>query len=73
MADGRLSAREGRSIVEHLEGLWFGERTLGLVKALLCRARDAETVAPWFADFDRHRVKALDFIDFLTTGAWRGT
>jgi hypothetical protein len=73
VSDGRISAGEGRRVVEHLEGLWFGERTVGLVKALLGPGRDPETVAGWFADFDRHRIKAIDLIEFFKTAPWRGT
>lgn len=72
VAQGTIDAADERAILDHLMSLWFGERTLVLVRDLILERRpdQEEAVRAWIADFNRYRLKAHDLISFLEKRPW---
>jgi hypothetical protein len=61
-----------REILEHLMGLWFGERTVSLVSELLCQRvpeRKSE-ILEWARSFNQYQLKSLDLLHFLEQRPW---
>jgi hypothetical protein len=66
---GVLGEVAARAVVAHLASLWFGDRTLPLVRDLVHAAAGpaaANSVARWLVNFNRYRIKSHDLVDFLT-------
>lgn len=70
---GVLSAADEHSIVEHLMGLWFGDRTLSLVEQLVNQRvpGQGEVVRAWLRTFDEFQLKSLDLLNFLARKPWQ--
>lgn len=71
VADDTLTSTARDAIVSDLMGRWFGERTLALLRKLLQDHQvHGEQLTPWWAGFDKYRVKAHDLISFLAAKPW---
>lgn len=67
-----LDEKEEKELLVSLTSMWYGERTLSRVRALLvspCPER-TEAVNALLRDFDRFRVKSHDLADFLRERPW---
>ena len=60
---GLILPADAAAIADALDEMYFGDRTLATFRALVA-ARAPQALAE-LADIDRHRIKALDLIDFL--------
>src|SRR5690349_9897361 len=68
-----LTARQEKRLVSELMSLWFGERTLARVRAMvlaLVTHRAAE-LDHTLANFDRFRLKSIDLSNFVREQPWR--
>lgn len=68
-----LSAAQEKRLLKELMSMWFGERTLSRVRAMVLavipdRAREVDET---LAGFDRFRLKSRDLADFLREQPWR--
>lgn len=71
---GHLSPAGQDAILQHLESLWFPERTLHLFGELLQTERiTPESIADLRSGFDRFRVTTHDLERFLESGLWRNS
>jgi hypothetical protein len=72
VARGVLGADEARGIVDELMEMWFGERSLVLLRDLVLKRQPekAELVHTWLQGFDRFRTKAHDLVTFLEARPW---
>jgi hypothetical protein len=71
-ACGLIERAAADAIVGELTTMWYGDRTLAAMESRLrthAPERTAE-IAELVRDFDRHRIKALDLIEFLRTRPW---
>lgn len=70
---GLLTGVRRRALVARLSKQWYGDRTLGEVKAWLLDAQpeSASTIERWVREFPRFRAKVLDVERFLTERPWR--
>jgi hypothetical protein len=68
-----LSATQEKRLLKQLMSMWFGERTLSRVRAMVLAVNPnrAEKVDATLAGFDRYRLKSLDLVDFLREQPWR--
>jgi hypothetical protein len=67
VAEGQLDKAAGVGLIAELEAMYFGDRTLAWFADRVRRiAPDANPLA----DFDRHRVKSIDLIDFIRRRPW---
>lgn len=70
---GVLPSSVAADIIERLENMWFGERTVSLVRKMLVESLGqdaAPTIAEWAANIESFRVKTHDFRDFLKERPW---
>ena len=69
---GVLTATERRTLASRLKRLWYGERTLGLLRAEILATKPAAAAAVdrWLAGFARFRLKTLDLERFLAERPW---
>ncbi|HEX6622202.1 MAG TPA: TfuA-like protein [Pyrinomonadaceae bacterium] len=67
-----LTEPSERAILETFMSLWFGDRTLPLLRSILLETtpRHEEEVADLLANFRRFRVKCRDLADFLRERPW---
>jgi hypothetical protein len=68
-----LTATHERRLLKELMSLWFGERTLSRVRAMvlaLVPAR-AKEIDQTLANFDRFRLKSHDLSNFLRDQPWK--
>jgi hypothetical protein len=68
-----LTATQERRLLKELMSLWFGERTLSRVRAMvlaLVPAR-AKEIYQTMANFDRFRLKSHDLSNFLRDQPWK--
>ena len=68
-----LSAAHEKRLLKELMSMWFGERTLSRVRAMVLalvpdRARELDES---LAGFDRYRLKSRDLSDFLREQPWK--
>ena len=68
-----LSAAQEKRLLKELMSMWFGERTLSRVRAMVLalipdRARELDET---LAGFDRYRLKARDLSSFLREQPWK--
>ncbi len=73
VARGHLDPTAAADIIERLEHMWFGERTVSLVRKMLLEklgAGEAQTVTKWAASMDDFRIKTHDFRSFLKERPW---
>lgn len=70
---GVLSAADEHSLVEHLMGLWFGDRTLSLVEQWIVERVPSrgEAVRAWLREFDEFQLKSWDLLNFLAQKPWQ--
>ncbi|BAC89239.1 TfuA domain-containing protein [Gloeobacter violaceus] len=71
---GGLSRREAAAVVEHLSRLWFGYRTLALLRQLVLECRpqmETGIVDTWLANFEPFRIKSWDLWKFLQERPWQ--
>jgi len=73
VGDGIVDPAAARQVVADLKSRWYGERTIrGAARALGRHARGgAPAVARAWADFDRFRLKTIDFERFVEGRPWR--
>lgn len=71
VAETLITADQRTAILEELEQMWYADRTLPWLTARLIAANpSAETeLRAFLGDFDRHRIKSHDLIQFLRSGA----
>lgn len=70
-----LSPTQEKRLLKDLMSLWFGERTLSRVRAMVLalipdRARELDES---LAGFDRYRLKSRDLSDFLREQPWKSS
>jgi hypothetical protein len=67
-----LSAAQEKRLVKELMSLWFGERTLSRVRAMVLEVipHHAREVDKTLAGFDRFRLKSHDLAGFLRDQPW---
>jgi hypothetical protein len=70
-----LSRAQEKRLLKELMSLWFGERTLSRVRAMVLalipdRARELDES---LAGFDRYRLKSRDLSDFLREQPWKSS
>jgi hypothetical protein len=73
---GVLTVEDERGVLDRLESMWFGERTLAQVCALLKESIGqgaSGVLEDWTTGFDRFWAKSLDLIEFLATRGWETT
>jgi hypothetical protein len=69
---GSLSRGDAAASLRSLKQRWFGDRTLGLVRALVrSRTADPHSFDALLADFDAFRTKSHDLASFLAEKPWR--
>lgn len=68
-----ITAADEQAILGKLMDMWFGERSLALLRDLLVEAQPskADTLHTWFRSFDRFRLKAHDLLRFLDEQPWK--
>jgi hypothetical protein len=68
-----LTAAERARLLRQLKQMWYGDRTLGLVRQAVLRMHPTAGAAldDWLAGFARYRVKTLDLERFLADRPWR--
>ena len=70
---GTIAPARRRALVTRLKKMWYGDRTLGFVRAAL--VDDDASLVPavdhWLASFRRYRVKSADLQRFLEERPWR--
>ena len=69
-----LSAAQEKRLLKELMSMWFGERTLSRVRAMVLaiipdRAREVDET---LAGFDQYRLKSRDLSEFLREQPWKG-
>jgi hypothetical protein len=69
---GALSIEDERAIIERLMSLWFGDRSLALLRDLVYERRPElrDQLQQWWRGFDRHRIKARDLVRFVEEQPW---
>jgi|SRR5687768_11680125 len=69
-----LSAAQEKRLIKELMSMWFGERTLSRVGAMVLATipHHAPEVKEALAVFDRYRLKSRDLSDFLRERPWVG-
>jgi hypothetical protein len=69
-----LSAVQEKRLVKELMSMWFGERTLSRVRAMVLAVipHHAQEVDETLAGFERFRLKSRDLSDFLREQPWTG-
>jgi hypothetical protein len=73
---GKLTADQQSAVLEHMEALWYGHRTLAEIERVLRIVTDGSSVEwtrDWLTDFDQYRVKSSDLSSFLRETPWRTT
>jgi hypothetical protein len=67
-----ITADDSQVILAHLMSLWFGERTLVLLRDLILERQPEkrDEIQGWFQGFDRFRLKAHDLISFIEQRPW---
>ena len=70
---GVIAPARRRALLNRLKRMWYGDRTLGFVRAELLAAQpeSAAAIQDWLAAFQRYRAKALDLQRFLEERPWR--
>jgi hypothetical protein len=70
--DGTIPPARRRALLNRLKKMWYGDRTLGFVKAALLEADPAAAPAiqDWLAGFPQYRVKSIDLQQFLAARPW---
>jgi hypothetical protein len=70
---GVISAADRVRLLQRLKRMWYGDRTLGLVRSAVLEMHPAAGPAldQWLADFARYRLKTLDLERFLADRPWR--
>jgi hypothetical protein len=69
----QITTKEKNKIIRVLSSIWYGDRTLYLLKELLIAKTgfsDEKSIDGLIADFQKFRVKSIDFIDFMTSKIW---
>ena len=68
-----LSAAQEKRLLKELMAMWFGERTLSRVRAMVLALipNHSEEVDKTLAGFDRFRLKSLDLAEFLREQPWK--
>ena len=69
-----LTAAQEKRLLKELMSMWFGERTLSRVRAMVLaiipdRAREVDET---LAGFDQYRLKSRDLSEFLREQPWKG-
>ena len=69
-----LTAVQEKRLVKELMSMWFGERALSRVRAMVLAMipHHAKEVEETLAGFDRFRLKSRDLSDFLREQPWIG-
>lgn len=72
VACGMITDQDEVAILGSLTEMWFGERSLALVRDLLVERQPgkADEIREWFRSFDRFRSKAHDLLSFLDQRPW---
>jgi hypothetical protein len=71
--DHLISSSERKSILKILSSNWYGDRTLYHLRELLVNISSCKNEAiinSYFFDFNRFRVKSIDFINFINNKIW---
>src|SRR4051794_1954370 len=73
VASGVIPPPCRRALLNRLKKMWYGDRTLGYVRARLLEQQPAAAAAihAWTTGFQRYRVKATDLRQFLDERPWR--
>ncbi len=71
-----LAPKIGEGIARTLAERWFGDRTIpALVEAVVAEVgeENRERASSTLADFNRFRIKNMDFVDFVRDRPWQNT
>lgn len=71
---GELVRGEADAVVEHLSRLWFGYRTLALLRQLVLERQpqvETDLLDAWLANFEQFRIKSWDLWKFLQEKPWQ--
>jgi hypothetical protein len=74
LVDARaLAPARRRALLNRLKRMWYGDRTLGFVRAALLAAqpKSAPAIHAWLAGFQQYRAKSIDLQRFLEERPWR--
>ncbi len=68
-----LSASQEKRLLKELMSMWFGERTLSRVRAMVVSMipHHTKTIDETLAQFDRFRLKSTDLSNFLREQPWK--
>jgi hypothetical protein len=68
-----ITAADRATLLRRLKQRWYGDRTLGFVRAaiLAIRPNAGPALDRWQAGFGRHRIKTLDLERFLAERPWQ--
>jgi hypothetical protein len=68
-----LTKKHESAILDDLTSMWFGDRTLSLVRSMILGLipQHEATVDAMLANFDRFRLKCHDLSDFLREQPWK--
>jgi hypothetical protein len=64
----QITTREQNRIINILSSMWYGDRTLYLLKELLkseTKFTDEKAIEKFISGFDKFRIKSIDFINFI--------
>jgi hypothetical protein len=64
----QITTREQNRIINILSSMWYGDRTLYLLKELLkteTKFTDEKVIEKFISGFDKFRIKSIDFINFI--------
>jgi hypothetical protein len=69
----QISIKEQKKIVRVLSSIWYGDRTLYLLKELLkkeTKFNKEVNIDNFLSGFEKFRVKSIDFINFMRNKIW---
>lgn len=71
--EGVISPARRRALLHRLKRLWYGDRTLGLLRSALLATDPGAgpAVREWLSEFPRYRVKSLDLQQLLEQRPWQ--
>jgi hypothetical protein len=64
----QITTREQNRIINILSSMWYGDRTLYLLKELLkseTKFTDEKAIENFISGFDKFRIKSTDFLNFI--------
>lgn len=69
----QITIKEQKKIVRLLSSMWYGDRTLYLLRELLkseTKFNEKADIDDFLSGFEKFRVKSIDFISFMRSKIW---